>query len=89
MGASLAYIPLLISLGSRFDLPTIFEMCIRDSSMEAGELWCVLGANGVGKSTLFKTLLGLLKPMGGTVLVDGRPVEQWSRAEFALSLIHI
>ena len=23
-------------------------------SMEAGELWCVLGANGVGKSTLFK-----------------------------------
>ena len=39
-------------------------------SMEAGELWCVLGANGVGKSTLFKTLLGLLKPMGGTVLVD-------------------
>ena len=26
-------------------------------SMEAGELWCVLGANGVGKSTLFKTLL--------------------------------
>ena len=28
-------------------------------SMEAGELWCVLRANGVGKSTLFKTLLGL------------------------------
>ncbi len=52
-------------------------------TMAAGELWCVLGANGVGKSTLFKTLLGLLKPMGGAVLVDGRPVEQWSRPELA------
>ena len=58
-------------------------------SMEAGELWCVLGANGVGKSTLFKTLLGLLKPMGGTVLVDGRPVEQWSRAEFARRVSYV
>lgn len=58
-------------------------------SMEAGELWCVLGANGVGKSTLFKTLLGLLKPMGGAVLVDGRPVEQWSRAEFARRVSYV
>ena len=58
-------------------------------SMEAGELWCVLGANGVGKSTLFKTLLGLLKPMGGTVLVDGRPVEQWSRAVFARRVSYV
>lgn len=32
-----------------------------------GESWFVLGANGSGKSTLVRTLLGLLRPLGGTV----------------------
>lgn len=58
-------------------------------AMEPGELWCVLGANGVGKSTLFKTLLGLLKPMGGRVLVDGQTIGQWSRAELAKRISYV
>ncbi|MEG2200454.1 MAG: ATP-binding cassette domain-containing protein, partial [Anaerovorax sp.] len=35
--------------------------------MGQGELWCILGPNGVGKTTLFKTLLGLLKAQSGKV----------------------
>lgn len=43
-------------------------------SMEHGEFLSVLGPNGVGKSTLFRCLLGLLAPSRGTVLLEGRPV---------------
>ncbi|SHI85997.1 ABC transporter ATP-binding protein [Parasporobacterium paucivorans] len=51
--------------------------------MNEGELWCILGANGIGKSTLFKTLLGLLKPVSGQVLVQDKPLEKWSRKDLA------
>jgi iron complex transport system ATP-binding protein len=35
-----------------------------------GEVWCVLGQNGVGKSSLLYTLAGLLKPTHGKILID-------------------
>jgi urea transport system ATP-binding protein len=40
----------------------------------AGEALCVLGRNGVGKSTLMKLLLGYLPCSSGRVLLDGAPV---------------
>ncbi|HEX2021194.1 MAG TPA: ABC transporter ATP-binding protein [Candidatus Thermoplasmatota archaeon] len=39
-----------------------------------GEVVCILGPNGAGKSTLLKAIVGLLKPRGGRVLLDGRDV---------------
>ena len=37
----------------------------------------ILGANGTGKSTLLKTVAGLVRPQpGGKILFDGRPIEQ-------------
>lgn len=36
-----------------------------------GEVVCVLGANGVGKSTLVRTIAGLHRPLGGDVLLEG------------------
>jgi iron complex transport system ATP-binding protein len=48
-------------------------------TLAAGEVLCVLGRNGEGKSTLFKTILGLLPPRAGAVRVDGMPISGWSR----------
>jgi zinc/manganese transport system ATP-binding protein len=44
-----------------------------DATIEAGEFVAILGPNGVGKSTLLKTILGLVPAAGGTVRLLGRP----------------
>jgi len=41
----------------------------------AGEVLCVLGRNGVGKSTLMKLLFGYLPCLSGRLLLDNRPIE--------------
>jgi iron complex transport system ATP-binding protein len=51
--------------------------------LAGGEVLCLLGPNGGGKTTLFKTILRLLAPRGGRVAVDGEPVGGWSRGRLA------
>ena len=57
---------LLVGHGGRAILPPI------DLTISAGEIWTVLGRNGAGKTTWFRTLLGLARPLGGTI-VRARP----------------
>ncbi len=45
-----------------------------DLKAENGKLTTILGANGVGKSTLLKAIYGFLKPHSGEVLLNGRDV---------------
>jgi zinc/manganese transport system ATP-binding protein len=42
-----------------------------DGAVEAGSLTAVVGPNGAGKSTLFKGIVGALKPLAGTIELDG------------------
>ena len=42
--------------------------------MREGELVCLLGGNASGKSTTLKTILGIVRPQTGTVLLDGEDV---------------
>jgi branched-chain amino acid transport system ATP-binding protein len=39
-----------------------------------GEVVGLLGRNGVGKSTTLKTIMGLVQPSRGRVLLEGRPI---------------
>jgi iron complex transport system ATP-binding protein/manganese/iron transport system ATP-binding protein len=52
-------------------------------SLEPGEVLCVLGPNGTGKTTLFKTILGLIKPLGGEILFNGENLIHWPRSKMA------
>lgn len=49
-----------------------------DWQVSAGQCWCVIGANGVGKTTLLRTLAGLQQPASGLVLLDGVALSDWS-----------
>lgn len=45
-----------------------------DLALNTGEILLVLGHNGAGKTTLMSTIFGLIKPMEGQVLLDGRDI---------------
>ncbi|TXE04066.1 ABC transporter ATP-binding protein [Algoriphagus aquimarinus] len=51
-----------------------------------GEMCCLLGPNGVGKSTLVKAILGQLKPFEGDVLLRGKPISTYSNEMLAKEL---
>src|SRR5713226_3780004 len=40
----------------------------------AGELVCLVGRNGAGKTTSFRTVMGFREPAGGTIQLDGRDI---------------
>ena len=46
------------------------------AAANSGQVLCVLGRNGVGKSTLMKLLFGYLPCRSGRVLIDGKPISQ-------------
>lgn len=49
------------------------RVVLRDVSLEIrqGEFWCLLGANGEGKTTLIKALLGAVRPIRGRIALRG------------------
>ncbi|MCD8199684.1 MAG: ABC transporter ATP-binding protein [Coriobacteriaceae bacterium] len=50
-------------------------------TLESGEICCMLGPNGCGKTTLLKTVMGLIPRMRGSVLFDDRDVQRYSPKE--------
>ena len=59
-------------------------------TVNAGEIVAVLGANGVGKTTLNRAISGLIKTTAGAIMFDGRPIAGLSPADIvAAGLIHV
>jgi iron complex transport system ATP-binding protein len=63
----------------------------RDVSLavEPGEVLCLLGPNGCGKTTLFKTLIGLLPAQGGHVTVGGDKLTALLRGDIARRVAYV
>jgi iron complex transport system ATP-binding protein len=51
--------------------------------VDGGDFWCILGANGAGKTLFLHTLAGLRRIDGGAVALAGRPLAQWPLADAA------
>lgn len=51
--------------------------------INSGEVVCIIGKNGTGKSTLIKIISGILKPTKGNVLVDG--IDEYKKKNFELT----
>ena len=47
-----------------------------------GELLCVVGPNGAGKTTLVNTVAGILKPMAGRIVMDGKDISMLAPHRF-------
>ena len=57
--------------------------------LSSGDVCCLLGPNGVGKSTLFKTIINLLPPLSGQVCIDGENISSWSPARVSRHLAYV
>lgn len=54
-----------------------------------GDVVAVLGPNGVGKSTLFRCLLGFLRPRSGQILLDGKNIRSMDHHQLARQIAYI
>ena len=66
---------LMVGYGDRAVLSDI------NQSLTPGQMVCLLGSNGVGKSTLLRTLAGFIPPLSGRVLLQGRDLLSFSLSE--------
>lgn len=59
-------------------------------SLEKGKLTCLVGGNGVGKTTLLRTIMGLMPPWNGNVIFEGKDISNlpaYTKAEMGLVLV--
>lgn len=64
-------------------------LCDIDLDFPKGRFISILGPNGSGKSTLIRLMLGLLSPSRGEILLEGRPIDQYTTLERAQKLSYV
>lgn len=55
-------------------------------SLQKGKLIALIGANGIGKSTLLRTITGIQKPLSGEVFLDGKLISDYNSLQIAQQL---
>lgn len=58
-------------------------------TVQSGEVCCVLGPNGCGKTTLVKTILGMNPLLAGSITIDGSDVTHWSAAQISDKIAYV
>ena len=56
------------------------------ASIHRGRLTCLLGENGVGKSTLLRTLAAFQPPLAGEIVLEGLPLAQYDKRQLARTI---
>lgn len=69
-----------LSVGYLQSHPVISDINLE---LRSGQLACLIGENGIGKSTLLKTLTGFLRKLKGSLLLGDRDIESFSQRELA------
>lgn len=69
-----------LSVGYTLSHPVISDINLE---LRSGQLACLIGENGIGKSTLLKTLTGFLPKLKGSLLLGDRDIESFSQRELA------
>ena len=69
------------------DFQALYDLNLK---VEEGEIFACIGANGAGKSTMLKTVAGVLTPRRGQILFDGQPINHmptYKRVEIGISSV--
>lgn len=69
-----------LSVGYTLSHPVISDINLE---LRSGQLACLIGENGIGKSTLLKTLTGFLPKLKGSLLLGDRDIDSFSQRELA------
>lgn len=75
-----------LSFSYAVDIPILSDISF---GIESGRTVCLLGPNGVGKSTLFKCMLGLLTGYSGKIIIDGAEIKKITPKQLARKVAYI
>jgi iron complex transport system ATP-binding protein len=75
---------LCVGYSSKKEIKTIASNI--NLTLKKGELIALIGANGIGKSTLLRTLIGIQPPLSGAVILNGKNILDYDSISFAENL---
>lgn len=75
---------LSVGYSSKMEIKTIAANI--NLTLNKGKLIALIGANGIGKSTLLRTLIGIHPPLSGNVIINGKSISDYDSISFAQNL---
>ena len=75
-----------LSFSYKKNVPVLHDVSF---SLQSGQFICLLGPNGVGKSTLFKCMLGLLRGYDGEIIIDGENIRSLTQKQLSRKVAYI
>ncbi|MCC8028265.1 MAG: iron chelate uptake ABC transporter family permease subunit, partial [Lachnospiraceae bacterium] len=75
-----------VSVGYDVTAPVLEDI---NFSVDTGEICCILGPNGVGKTTLFRSILKFMPILNGEIRIDGKDIRTWPHAVMAKYMAYV
>lgn len=75
-----------VSIGYDITKPILEDI---NFTVETGEICCILGPNGVGKTTLFRSILQFMPVLNGEIRIDGKSISHWPPSQLAKHMAYV